>query len=363
MAAGLLWPREAFPHNPITTTVLFNREVTKIFQQKCLQCHGTGGLAMPLTTYEEARPWAVAIKEEMLERRMPPWPAEHGYGEFANDLGLTIRERDFLLSWIDGGVPAGEGGPPPYVDHSAHWMLGTPDVLLTAARGVTIEPGRPLGFSRIVMNTAVTQEKWLRALDYKPADKRVVRAAILSIVETGQYLGTWTPWQSTMQTPANAAIRVPAHSRIAIDVFYQSASVAVVDTPTLGLYFAARRPAHEVATTVLAPQAAPALTSGAPASRVTARMVVPRDILILEMRPDLGALGRSVEVKAIRPDGSSQVLLWIRKFRPEWPTSYVFRKPVPLPKGSTVQAIAYFNSASGQTSSPFSVTFSSYDAP
>jgi hypothetical protein len=242
-------------------------------------------------------------------------------------------------------------------------MLGTPDVLLTADRGATIEPGRPLGFSRVVVNTALTQEKWLRALDYKPADKRVVRAAILSIVETGQYLGTWTPWRSTVEMPAGAAIRVPARSRIAIDVFYQSASVPVVETPKLGLYFAAKRPAHEVATTVLAPPAAPAPTSGAPAPRVKASMVLSKGISILEMRPDLGSLGRSVEVKAIRPDGSSQVLLWIRKFRPEWPTSYVFRKPVMLPKGSTVQAIAYFNSASGQTSSPFSVTFSSYDAP
>ncbi len=363
MAAGLLWPREAFPHNPITTTVLFNREVSKIFQQKCVQCHAAGGLAMPLTTYDEARPWAVAIKEEMLERRMPPWPAERGYGEFGNDLGLTIRERDFLISWIDGGVPAGEGDPPAYMDHSAHWMLGTPDALLTAASGVTIEPGRPLGFSRIVVNTALTQEKWLRALDYKPADKRVVRAAVLSIAETGQYLGTWTPWHSTVEMPAGAAIRMAARSRIAIDVFYQSASVPVVDTPKLGLYFAAKRPAHEVATTVLAPQAAPAPAAGASAPRVKASMVLSKDTSILEMRPDLGSLGRSVEVKAIRPDGSSQVLLWIRKVRPEWPTSYVFRKPVTLPKGSTVQAIAYFNPASGQTSSPFSVTFSSYDAP
>ena len=52
-----------------------------------------GKMAMPLGTYAQARPWAEAIKEETLARRMPPWPAERGYGTFANDIGLTrLRE-------------------------------------------------------------------------------------------------------------------------------------------------------------------------------------------------------------------------------------------------------------------------------
>lgn len=359
-AVGLLWPHEASPHNPITTTVLFNREVSKILQQKCLQCHAADGLAMPLATYAEARPWAVAIKEEILDRRMPPWPAERGYGEFSNDLGLTTRERDFLISWIDGGVPPGDGEPPPHADHSAHWMLGDPALVLTASRGVTIEPGRPVGFTRVVVDTGLTQEKWLRGFDYKPADRRVVRAAFLTVVDTGQYLGAWTPWHSTMQTPNDVAIRMPARSRIAIDVLYQPASAPVVDTPRLGLYFAATRPAREMATTVIEPQLTPA--GGATAPRMTASVVLPKDMSIFEMRPEMGAGGRSIEIKAKRPDGSSQVLLWIKKFRPEWQTSYVLGKPVTLPKGTIVQATAYFDAAPGKTPSPFTLTFSSYDA-
>jgi mono/diheme cytochrome c family protein len=361
MAVGLFWPHEASPHNPITTTVLFNREIAKLFQQKCLQCHTADGMAMPLATYEEARPWAVAIKEEILERRMPPWPAERGYGEFTNDLGLTTREREFLVSWIDGGAPKGEGEPPAYTDHSTHWMLGNPDVLLTASPGVIIEPGSPVGFKRIIMDTAVTQERWLRALDYKPADKRIVRAAFFTVVETGQYLGAWTPWRTTMQMPDDVGVRIPARSRIAVDVLYQPASDRVVDTPRLGLYFAVNQPAREMATTVLEPQPVPASAAGAIAARLTAKIMVPRDISIFEMRPDMGPGGRSIEVKAKRPDGSSQVLLWIKKFRQEWQTSYVVRQPLTLPKGSIVSAIAYFDAAPGQTPSQFKLTFSSYE--
>ena len=54
------------------------------------------------------RPWAVAIKEEILRRRMPPWGAIKGFGEFRNDQALTPEEMERIVSWTDGGVPEGE---------------------------------------------------------------------------------------------------------------------------------------------------------------------------------------------------------------------------------------------------------------
>ena len=107
VAAWAMWPRAILSHNPTTTTVLFNREIVAVLQNKCLQCHGDGKMAMSLATYAEARPWAVAMKEEVLARRMPPWPAEAGYGAFTNDIGLTTREMDFLLSWVEGRCARG----------------------------------------------------------------------------------------------------------------------------------------------------------------------------------------------------------------------------------------------------------------
>ena len=93
-------------HVPITTKIVFNREIAAIFQRKCFQCHTDNNSGVPLTTYKEARPWAVAIKEEILEKRMPPWGAASGYGHFANDVSLTGREISLILSWADGGAPS-----------------------------------------------------------------------------------------------------------------------------------------------------------------------------------------------------------------------------------------------------------------
>ena len=95
-------------HDVITTAMTFDREIVRILIERCATCHHPGGTAFPLLTYAEARPWAVAIKEEILRRRMPPWGAVKGFGEFRNDQGLSAEELEVLLSWIDGGVPEGD---------------------------------------------------------------------------------------------------------------------------------------------------------------------------------------------------------------------------------------------------------------
>jgi hypothetical protein len=63
---------------------------------------------MSLATWSEARPWAKAIKEEVLARRMPPWNAVRGYGAFANDPSLSAFEIDLIAAWADGGAPRGD---------------------------------------------------------------------------------------------------------------------------------------------------------------------------------------------------------------------------------------------------------------
>ena len=96
-------------HDPITTKITFDSEIVRIFNKRCLGCHQAGGKApMSLATYEEARPWAKAIKEEVLERRMPPWGAVKGFGEFLHDRGLTPEEISVIADWVEGGAPEGD---------------------------------------------------------------------------------------------------------------------------------------------------------------------------------------------------------------------------------------------------------------
>jgi hypothetical protein len=94
-------------HDPISTRVTWDREIGPIVQARCVSCHARGGRApMPLTTYEEARPWARAIREEVLTRRMPKWHVVRGYGDFSNDPSLSPFEVALFAAWADGGAPA-----------------------------------------------------------------------------------------------------------------------------------------------------------------------------------------------------------------------------------------------------------------
>ena len=79
-------------HDIITTSITFNKEIIRILQVRCTGCHAAGARAFPLTSYQEARPWAQAIKEEILARRMPPWGAVKGFGEFRNDQALSNEQ-------------------------------------------------------------------------------------------------------------------------------------------------------------------------------------------------------------------------------------------------------------------------------
>src|SRR5579862_677712 len=95
-------------HDIITTPITYTREISRIFQERCWSCHRPGGLAFSLMTYNDARPWAEAIKEEVLGRTMPPWGAVKGFGDFRNDQALTPEQIEVIESWADGGVPEGE---------------------------------------------------------------------------------------------------------------------------------------------------------------------------------------------------------------------------------------------------------------
>ena len=95
-------------HDVISTKITWSREISRIVFKRCAACHHGGGSAFSLMTYQEARPWAKAIKEEVLERRMPPFAAVKGFGELRDDRAITQEEIHLIADWVEGGSPEGE---------------------------------------------------------------------------------------------------------------------------------------------------------------------------------------------------------------------------------------------------------------
>src|SRR5579884_2787287 len=137
-----LLPRAAAPHETLTTTVLFDREIVRILDKHCVMCHVENGPAFPLATYEQTWLARRKIHAQTISRHMPPWAAVPGYGDFANDNNLTLRETQFIVSWVEGLGPRNSGtvftntaqaaARPKEVRANAdfaHWRLGQPDLV------------------------------------------------------------------------------------------------------------------------------------------------------------------------------------------------------------------------------------------
>jgi len=337
-------------HVPITTKIVLNREIAQIFQKKCFQCHTDGNISVPLTTYKEARPWAVAIKEEILERRMPPWGAASGYGHFANDVSLTGREISLILSWADGGAPSGvllvdEDKQPVFVPSLTNWELGEPDETVAVAAGKKVGPEAPYSIERFDVTTSLKQASWLRALQLNPADRRGIRYAAVYDARNGRWLGTWTPTSKVSAMPAGSGVQLPAAAKLTVEIGFKGNLEAgeVSGASDLGLYFVEKAPAQTAQAIDVGAAAAVNVAPGKIGERMRAETALKAATTITAIFPRLGAGARSVEVTAIKPDGVVEPMLWVNAYRPDWPTSYILKDPVSLPAGSRVVMTAYYD--------------------
>lgn len=363
--AWLLWPPPALSHEVVSTTVLFDREIVRILSKKCVSCHTEDNLAFPLITYEQTRPWARSIEEEALRRHMPPWRAVRGYGEFANDNGLTARERAFIVSWVEGNGPK-SAGQTVVIDIAAtpktsvpgatrpdftRWPLGQPDLVIplperqnTAIHKVPSGQANQAAnqttnqTTRIVVPIDVPAARSIRGIEFKPADRRRIRAAFFSVQETGQWIGSWTPWHNAAVAPEGTAYALPPRSHIVAEIHYRETSPSSASWGSLGLLYAREPRTAPLSDLVLG------ATGEAPAHAIghtfRAATTLGADTDAVALWPRLQPGAQSVVVSARKPDGAIEVLLYLKDVLEEWPTPYIFTAPVRLPKGTEIVVTA-----------------------
>ena len=356
--------------------MLFDREIVRILNQRCVMCHTEDGLAFPLETYEQTWLRGRAMRASVLGRHMPPWPAVAGYGDFVNDNRLTLRETQFLVSWVEGLGPRNAGrvflnvvdpkaAAPQEIratPRSNHWQLGQPDLIRRLAPAAQTSDAQEPRARRVIVDLGLTAPRHVRALEFMPGDRRHVSAAIFSLGGTGQWLGTWTPWHSFVSLPDGVAYRLPARSRVVVDVQYRGTSDAAVDGGTLGVFFAAspgpspgsRAPSPESQATspesrIPNPELKPATDlvidaraarGGRSSNSLRASVRLPADMRVWAIQPEIVPGLSSLEVSARRPDGGTDVLLALNAPSVEWPTPYLLKTPRLLARDTELFVVA-----------------------
>lgn len=323
--------------DPVSSSVRFNREIIRIFDRKCLSCHGPDGIAMSLATYRDVRPWSRAIREEIIEQRMPPWSAARGFTRLQHELPLSPRELSTILTWLDGGLPKGDDSELPE-RHDHPELEPAPDhAIEIPAQQV---PGNHEDVvRRVTVDAGLDRERWVRLVRIAPGTVPRLRAAFVFVESADAepvLAGAWTPWQRTITPHAPGALRIPQGTRLRVELHYRGGDVPAEDKSALELFFAPSGDWRALTSLTTRPSAA---VQGA-GSRRTASISLPYDADVWSVLPAHQREGTTLEVTARQPDGRVAVLLWIPKARPEWPAPYVFHEPVRLPAGTVVTTIA-----------------------
>jgi hypothetical protein len=209
-------------HDIITTKLTYTRDISRIFARRCISCHGEGS-SIPLASYQDVRPWAVDIKEQVLARKMPPWGAVKGFGDLAPDNGLTQEEILIISAWVVGGAPQGDPAflpkrkpdPAPTAPR-----VGLTDSLAVFTRtelrrplelaGIRPQPGKLVHSNRIIARLpdgSIEPLLWL--YDYDPKWKRVFCFRNALALPAGTLIEASTPLRYSLET----AVTVPSSER------------------------------------------------------------------------------------------------------------------------------------------------------
>jgi hypothetical protein len=342
---------------------------------------------MSLITYEQVRPWAAAIKEAVLKRSMPPWPATAPPGHFAKDGRLTDQQIDVIRTWANSGAAAGDrkDAPPPR-RFPEIWEMGRPDLMLTLPRTQRIPGnGREL-WKYVYFDKEFDQDTWIRGLEIHPGNyNRVHHANIQVVTAIGSGPVDWSsleqdveapqndppkligmemvqihvglPGQFSLETAPGTAILIPKHSRIRMNIHYAPSQTPETDHTEVGLYFANGRIEKQWRLQYGGP--GESLLIPAAVSRLEIRNTtkIQAAITVHQIGCHMHIRGKTYRVTAELPDGRFIELLNVPAYNFHWQFLYTFAHPIRLPAGTVLHDAATFDNSAGN---PFVME---YDTP
>lgn len=223
-AAMLVWTRGAESvkaQSPASSgEVTFTRDIAPILQRSCQNCHRPNGVApMPLVTYEDARPYARAMKQRTSigphRGVMPPWYIEKNVGiqKYKGDPSLSELEIAKIGKWVDSGAPRGNPAdmPPPatFGDDSA-WAIGTPDLIVKMPE-IVVKANSPDWWGEIPSAPiGLTQDRYVSALQVKEVNDVPNDGSGRSTVG-GHYVFHHMIWSTDLGGGGGVATSWPVH--------------------------------------------------------------------------------------------------------------------------------------------------------
>jgi len=367
--------------------VTYASDIAPIFNDKCVQCHRPGSIApMSLLTYEQVRQYASRIRFRVENRIMPPWGLNPhaGIQSYKNDRDLTEAERRTIVAWVDAGSPVGDRGRipplPDFPDGDFFWYLGDdlgePDLVLEGP-SVARPASGPDEWTDVSVPTGLTEERWLRAVEIRPANERsrvVIHHALASLVqnETGvvgvpSAVSDEVRGRGLLQNYAAGAggrvfrpdagkLMLPG-SEISWEIHTTAKGLEVADASVaVGLWFHDSPPPYRTILTTYTPRNANGQLD-IPPGRVAVHQgtwVMPGPVRLESFQPHMHMRGKAMMTEAIYPDGRREVLTFVDNFQWDFQTTYIYEDDVAplLPEGTVIVVTSWHDNTADNPNNP-----------
>ena len=361
----------------IRAAPVFYKDVLPIVQNRCQQCHRPGEIApMPLLTYSQTRPWAKAIRNAVLARKMPPWFADPMYGHFANDRSLSKAEIDTLVQWADTGAPAGDPkqAPPPKIWPQS-WNIPTPDAVFEMPNSFSLPARGAIEYQYLILPTHFTHDVWVQNVEVRPSNRAAVHHAVVYIREPGSkwledephekmfsvplakgfttsdILMVYTPGNSFDGWDPGMAKRIKAGSDLVLQMHYTANGAAASDRTRIGVVFAKQPPQKAILTLQMGNDKF-VIPPGEPNYRVPVSGTLPNDALLISLFPHMHLRGKAFEYLIVAPGGRVETLLKVDNFDFNWQLNYRLAKPRPIRAGTRLLWAGYFDNSANNPRNP-----------
>ena len=350
-----------------TTLVTYHKDVARILQQNCVECHREDGIApFSLADYDEVIDRVRVIRRVVTEGTMPPWFAAptKGASLWANDCSLSERDKSDLLAWLNSSDrPMGDPkDAPSSLTFPEEWSIGEPDLVLQLSRSFNIKATGVMPYQYDVVETKLTEDKWVSAYEIQPSVRAVVHHVIVQVHEPGTeirnrgegaggYWAAYVPGNSARTYPEGFARKLPAGSRISFQIHYTPNGTATQERLKMGLVFADKAPRFEVKTTGIADSRLD-IPPGASHHIEGTTLRVPSDIPITGFMAHMHVRGKAFKYELILPNGDVETLLDIPRYDFNWQLQYELKEPKLIPAGSTIKVTGVFDNSSANRANP-----------
>lgn len=346
--------------------VTFAKDVARIMQKRCEECHRQGGVApMSFATYKEARPWARAIREKAVKREMPPFHALGSVGRYHEDPRLTDAEIATIRDWVDGGAKEGNRKdlPPPRV-WKDDWAFGQPDLVVSPARPFTLRKNDKDLYVFFVFDHVFPENTWVNSIQVRPGNASKVHHANVHLVPpnfqappegyiAGDFdpsargtimISGWVPGTNTVRLTEGTAVRIPKGMRLGIQVHYAPSDEDAHDQTKIGMYFSNGIVRKNIRM-LFGDRKDLVIQPGQSDASFISRNTFPTDAVIKFFHVHMHLRGKSYVMKLHYPDGRVETALEVQGYNFNWQRTYILDEPLRVPKGTVVEYIGTYDNS------------------